>query len=359
MRTCLVTGGAGFIGSHLVEALLAAGRRVLAIDDLSTGSAANLQKVQGHPKLQLVIDSISNKARLAELVQQADEVYHLAAVVGVRLVLEDPVRTVATNVDPTETLLRLCAASGDPRTTHGDSRTTGPGQPKPLFLASTSEVYGKNPKSPLAEDDDLVLGPTSKGRWIYACSKAMDEYLALSYARSGSPVIIGRFFNVVGPRQVGRFGMVLPRFVDQALAGGPLVVYADGRQVRCFAHVANIVRAVLDLMACPSALGRIFNLDSDEKITIRALAEKVAASFQLASNTPSKLETSPTTHPALAIEHIPYTTAYAAGFEDIQCRIPDLTRIRQTIDYRPRYCLDDIIREVVAWNREGNHESHE
>ena len=344
MQTSLVTGGAGFIGSHLVEALLTAGRRVLVIDDVSTGSAENLRKVQGHPNFQLVIDSISNKTRLAELVRQADEVYHLAAVVGVRLVLEDPVRTVATNVDPTETLLRLCAGSGDPRTTEGNRRATEvDSQPKPLFLASTSEVYGKNPKSPLAEDDDLVLGPTSKGRWIYACSKAMDEYLALSYARSGSPVIIGRFFNVVGPRQVGRFGMVLPRFVDQALAGGPLVVYDDGRQVRCFAHVSDIVRAVQELMACPAAKGRVFNLGSDEPVTIRSLAERVAA----------------TVDPQLAIEHVPYTTAYAAGFEDIQCRVPDLTRIRETIDYRPRHRLDDIIREVVAWRKAKNHESHE
>ena len=334
MQTSLVTGGAGFIGSHLVEALLASGRRVLVIDDLSTGDAANLQNVQGHPNLQLVVDSISNKNRLAELVRQADEVYHLAAVVGVRLVLEDPVRTVATNVDPTETLLRLCAGSGDARTTGVDS------QPKPLFLASTSEVYGKNPKSPLAEDDDLVLGPTSKGRWIYACSKAMDEYLALSYARSGLPVIIGRFFNVVGPRQVGRYGMVLPRFVDQALAGGPLVVYDDGRQVRCFAHVSDIVRAVQELMACPAARGRVFNLGSDEPVTIRSLAEKVVAAVR-----------DQETRAQLAIEHIPYATAYAAGFEDIQCRVPDLTRIRETIDYRPRHRLDDIIREVVAWKR--------
>jgi UDP-glucose 4-epimerase len=335
MQTSLVTGGAGFIGSHLVEALLAAGRRVLVIDDLSTGSATNLQKVQGHPNLQLVIDHISNKTRLAELVRQADEVYHLAAVVGVRLVLEDPVRTVATNVDPTETLLRLCAGSGGPRTTEMDR------QPKPIFIASTSEVYGKNPKSPLAEDDDLVLGPTSKGRWIYACSKAMDEYLALSYARSGLPVIIGRFFNVVGPRQVGRYGMVLPRFVDQALAGGPVVVYDDGSQVRCFAHVADIVRAVLELMACPEARGRVFNLGSDEPVTIRELAERVASAVSAATGNGS----------APAIEHIPYATAYATGFEDIQCRVPDLSHIRETIDYRPRHRLDDIIHEVVAWKQ--------
>ncbi len=326
MHTSLVTGGAGFIGSHLVEALLAMGRRVLVIDDLSTGSAANLEKVKNHPQLRLVIDSVAQEKRLTELVREADDIFHLAAVVGVRLVLDDPVRTVATNVGPTEILLRLLAE-----------------HPKPMFLASTSEVYGKNPKSPLAEDDDLVLGPTSKGRWIYACSKAMDEFLALSYARSGLPIVVGRFFNVVGPRQVGRFGMVLPRFVDQALAGGPLVVYDDGRQVRCFAHVADIIQSVLNLMACPAARGRVFNLGSDQPVTIRGLAEKVAAVVD----------------PDLRIEHIPYTTAYATGFEDIQCRIPDLTRIRTTIDYQPRYRLDDIVREVIAWKRGGNHESHE
>ncbi len=326
MHTSLVTGGAGFIGSHLVEALLALDRRVLVIDDLSTGSAANLEKVKNHPQLHLVIDSVAQEKRLTELVREADDIFHLAAVVGVRLVLDDPVRTVATNVGPTEILLRLLAD-----------------HPKPMFLASTSEVYGKNPKSPLAEDDDLVLGPTSKGRWIYACSKAMDEFLALSYARSGLPIVIGRFFNVVGPRQVGRFGMVLPRFVDQALAGGPLVVYDDGRQIRCFAHVADIIQSVLDLMACPAARGRVFNLGSDQPVTIRGLAEKVAAVVD----------------PDLRIEHIPYTTAYAAGFEDIQCRIPDLTRIRTTIDYQPCYRLDDIVREVVAWKRRENHESHE
>src|SRR5438552_7270032 len=288
MQTSLVTGGAGFIGSHLVEALLAAGRRVLVLDDLSTGSLANLERVRDHPHLQFFIDNINNERRVAELVEQADEVFHLAAVVGVRLVLDEPARTVATHIGPTELILRLV-----------DARR------KPLFIASTSEVYGKNPKLPLTEEDDLLLGPTSKGRWIYACSKALDEYLALSYfQRSGWPVIVGRFFNVVGPRQVGRYGMVLPRFVDQALAGGPLVVYDDGRQVRCFAHVADIVRAVLDLMACPAAVGQVFNLGSDQPVTIRGLAEKVAAAVR-----------DQETRAQLAIEHIPYTTAYAAGFE--------------------------------------------
>ena len=326
MQTSLVTGGAGFIGSHLVEALLARGRRVLVLDDLSTGSISNLQRVHDHPQLQIFVDSIANEQRLAELVAQADEVFHLAAVVGVRLVLDEPARTVATHVGPTEMILRLVDA-----------------RHKPLFLASTSEVYGKNPKSPLAEDDDLVLGPTSKGRWIYACSKAMDEYLALSYARSGLPVIIGRFFNVVGPRQVGRYGMVLPRFVDQALADGPLVVYDDGRQVRCFAHVSDIVRAVQELMACPAAAGKVFNLGSDEAVSIRALAERVARLVDA----------------NLAIEHIAYSKAYAPGFEDIRARVPDLTRIRATIGYAPEYQLDDILHEVITWKRQRLTESNQ
>lgn len=321
MHTSLVTGGAGFIGSHLVEALLGLGRRVLVIDDLSTGKPDNLARVRSHPHLNLVIDSIANADRLKELIDQADDVYHLAAVVGVRLVLEEPERTVATNIEPTEIILNLTAAKGCP-----------------LFLASTSEVYGKNPAMPLAEDDDLVLGPTSKGRWIYACSKALDEYLALSYHhRKSLPVVIGRLFNVVGPRQVGDYGMVLPRFVDQALTGGPVIVYDDGRQVRCFAHVADVIRGILDLMNCPQAVGRVFNLGSDEAVSIRQLAERVVAAVD----------------PALQIEHVPYMKAYAPGFEDIRCRVPDLRRIRTTIAYQKRYDLDAIIREVIAWRKEA------
>jgi UDP-glucose 4-epimerase len=320
MQTSLVTGGAGFIGSHLVEALLDAGRRVLVLDDLSTGSVSNLEKIREHPQLEIVIDSIANEIRLGELVQQADEVYHLAAVVGVRLVLEEPARTVATHIAPTELILRLVDAGH-----------------KPLFLASTSEVYGKNPRLPLAEEDDLMLGPTSKGRWIYACSKALDEYLALSYhKRSGLPVIVGRFFNVVGPRQIGQYGMVLPRFVDQALAGGPVVVYDDGQQIRCFAHVSDIVRGVLGLMRCPAAAGQVFNLGSDEAVSIRTLAERVV---QLVD-------------PSLLIEHIPYAKAYAPGFEDIRARVPDLSRIKKTIGYEPGYALEDILREVIEWKRQ-------
>ena len=315
----LVTGGAGFIGSHLVEALLAAGRRVVVLDDLSTGSLDNLAAVREHPHLRLVVDSVANEARLNTLLDEADEVYHLAAVVGVRLVLDQPERTVATNLGPTETILRRLAR-----------------RPRPLFLASTSEVYGKNPKVPLAEDDDLVLGPTTRSRWVYACSKALDEYLALAqHQRTGLAVVVGRFFNVVGPRQIGLYGMVVPRFVDQALAGGPLIVHEDGQQVRCFAHVRDVVEGVRRLMACSAAVGRVFNLGSDVPVRIRELAETVRRLVD----------------PSLAIEHVPYEQAFGAGFEDVRCRVPDLTRVRQTIGWRPRHTLEDVVREVVTWRQ--------
>src|SRR5579875_404644 len=315
----LVTGGAGFIGSHLVEALLARGQRVVVLDDLSTGSLANLERVQGNPRLRFVHDSITNESCLNELLDEADEVYHLAAVVGVRRVLTDPERTVATSVEPVEAILRRLSI-----------------RPKPLFLASTSEIYGKNPKSPLAEEDDFIFGPTTRSRWVYACSKAIDEYLALAqHRRDRLPVVIGRFFNVAGPRQVGNYGMVLPCFVDQALAGGPLLVHDDGRQVRCFAHVVDVVYAVVKLMACSAAYGQAFNLGSDTPVTIRELAETIVRLV----------------NPSAAIEHVSYEQAFPPGFEDIRCRIPDLTRVRQTIDYRPRCSLEDIIRDVVAWKR--------
>lgn len=319
MTTSLVTGGAGFIGSHLVEALLAIGRRVIVLDDLSSGSLANLASVRQHPRLHFVHDTITNASKLAELLDAADEVYHLAAVLGVRRVLEYPQQTVATNVEPVETILSWLSA-----------------KPKPLFLASTSEVYGKNPKSPLAEDDDLVFGPTTRSRWVYACSKAIDEYLALAqHQRDGLPVVIGRFFNVVGPRQVGKYGMVLPNFIERAQKGGPLLVHDDGRQVRCFAHVADVVDAILKLMACPAACGRAFNLGSDKPVTIGALAETVIRLV----------------NPDASIEHVSYEKAFPPGFEDIRNRVPDLTRVRQTIDYQPRYELEDIIRDILAWKR--------
>jgi UDP-glucose 4-epimerase len=319
MPTALVTGGSGFIGSHLVESLLARGRHVIVIDDLSTGNLGNLDSVRDHPALRVVLDSINNQDCFASLLNEADEVYHLAAVVGVRLVMEEPERTVSTNLDPTAFLLQHLAVN-----------------PRPVFIASTSEVYGKNPKMPLHEDDDLVLGPTTRSRWVYACSKAIEEYLALAeHRRSGLPVVIGRFFNVVGPRQVGRYGMVLPRFIDQALSGGPLVVHDDGQQVRCFAHVSDIVRVVMQLLEEPQTAGQVFNLGSDAPVTIRELAETVVRLID----------------PRLKIEHISYEHAYGDGFEDIRCRIPDLSRVRQAIGYRPRHGLEDVVREVITWRK--------
>jgi UDP-glucose 4-epimerase len=319
MHTTLVTGGAGFIGSHLVEALLARGHRVTVLDDLSTGSRANLASVQSHPRLQLVVGSITNERLVMELLDAADDVYHLAAVVGVRLVLEEPARTTATNLSATEALLRHAAA----RSRH-------------VFLASTSEVYGRSHKAPLSEDDDLALGAPRGGRWVYALGKALGEALALSHHRlTGLPVVVGRFFNVVGPRQVGRYGMVLPRFVSAALAGEPLQVHGDGQQVRCFAHVADVVRGIIDLMECPSASGRVFNIGSDEPISIRELAQRVVEQL----------------NPHAPIEFVPYEEVFGAGFEDIRHRAPDLTRIRTTIGYQPRYSLDDAIRALAEQHR--------
>jgi UDP-glucose 4-epimerase len=315
MHTTLVTGGAGFIGSHLVEALLARGQRVTVLDDLSTGALANLASVQSHPRLRVVVGSITNERLVTKLLDTADDVYHLAAVVGVRLVLEEPARTTATNLNATESLLR-----------HAVSRDL------PVFLASTSEVYGRSHKSPLSEDDDLALGAPSGGRWVYALGKALGEALALGHHRqTGLPVVVGRFFNVVGPRQIGRYGMVLPRFVSAALAGRPLQVHGDGQQVRCFAHVADVVRGVINLMDCPAVRGRVFNIGNDEAISIHDLAKRVVEQL----------------NPQAPIEFVPYEEAFGAGFEDIRHRVPDLSRIRTAIDYQPRYGLDDAIRDLA------------
>jgi len=323
----LVTGGAGFIGSHLAEALIERGDHVTVVDDESTGSVDNLAAIRRHPRLSFVSGSVADKALVAGLVPVADEVYHLAAAVGVRLIAQNPIRTIETNVYPTELLL------AELRKQHQQ------GRPVKFFLASTSEVYGKNPKATWTEEDDLVFGPTTRARWSYGVSKAIDEFLALAHWREHAlPVVIARFFNVVGPRQTGSFGMVLPRFVDAALSGGPLVVHDDGRQVRCFGHVADVVRAVLDLMATPAALGRVFNVGSDQPVSILELARRVVAAV----------------NPSLAIEFQSYADAYSPDFEDVRARVPDLTRLRLTIDYRPRHTLDDVIREVVASKRAQN-----
>lgn len=322
MAKCLVTGGAGFIGSHLTERLLASGHSVTVVDNLSTGRAENLKAVASHPALKIVQGSITDQIILTEAVQDVDVVYHLAAAVGVKLVADDPVRTIETNIYPTELLLRL-AVQRQCR----------------FFLASTSEVYGKNAKEVWTEEDDLHLGPTSKPRWAYGCSKAIDEFLALAYHRKfGLPVVIGRFFNVVGPRQVGHYGMVIPRFVDQALAGGPIIIYDDGGQVRCFAHVREVVEAVHTLTETPAAAGRIFNIGSDKPISVRQLAEAVAAKVD----------------PGIRIESMPYHVAYGHDFEDVRRRVPDVSRLRDTLGKVPTATLDQILDEIIAWKRAGS-----
>ncbi|MCI0341549.1 MAG: GDP-mannose 4,6-dehydratase [Planctomycetales bacterium] len=312
----LVTGGAGFIGSHLVERLLADGARVEVLDDLSTGSIENLDGVRANPRLKVHVDSIENGPVLSELVDRCDTVFHLAAAVGVRLIVESPVRTIETNIRGTEILLERAAVKR-----------------KKVLLASTSEVYGKGVKVPFSEDDDVVLGPTTKSRWSYACSKAVDEFLALSYAKEKKlPVVIVRLFNTVGPRQVGHYGMVVPRFVEQALAGGPLTVYGDGEQSRCFCDVSDVVEALVRLVATPAAEGRVFNVGSDREISIQGLAERVVALV----------------NPGVAIERVPYDQAYEAGFEDLRRRVPDLARIGETIGWKPTKSLDEIIGRVEA-----------
>jgi UDP-glucose 4-epimerase len=324
MKHSLVTGGAGFIGSHLTEALLARGNRVCVVDDESTGTVANLSAVRAHPRLRYVKGSVADRPLVRELLAEAEEVYHLAAAVGVQLIAQSPIRTIETNIYPTELVLDELG------------RLHAGGRPVKLFLASTSEVYGKNPKPRWSEDDDLVFGPTTRPRWSYGTSKAIDEFLALAYWRErGLPVVIGRLFNVVGPRQVGTYGMVLPRLVDAALAGRPLEVHGDGQQRRCFAHVADVLRAILAVMQSPVAVGRVFNIGSDQPISILELARKVAAAVD----------------PRLPIKLVSYLEAYGEDFEDCRCRVPDLTRLRETIAFEPRYQLDQIIAEVVARKR--------
>jgi UDP-glucose 4-epimerase len=315
----LITGGAGFIGSHFAEYLLDQGGSVFVIDDLSTGRIENIAHLKPHPRFHYTIDSIMNVPLAAELVDQADVILHAAAAVGVRLIVESPVRTIETNIRGTEIILQLAAKKR-----------------KKVVLFSTSEVYGKAAKVPFAEDDDLVLGPTHKGRWSYACSKAIDEFLALAYWREKRlPVVVARLFNTVGPRQTGRYGMVLPNFARQALAGRPLTVFGEGTQSRCFAHVSDAVRALSRLMTLDEAVGQVFNVGSDEEITILDLARRVVG--VAGGNSEIRL--------------VPYEEAYEVGFEDMPRRVPDLSKIRRFIGYRPEYDLDDIIRSVVDYFR--------
>jgi UDP-glucose 4-epimerase len=315
----LITGGAGFIGSHLAEALLEAGHEVLVIDNLSTGSIDNIAHLKGRPGFEYRIDSITNEPLLAELVDRADVVFHFAAAVGVKLIVEQPVYTIETNVHGTEVVLK-----------HANKKK------KLVVIASTSEVYGKSEDVPFREDADLVLGPTPKHRWAYACSKAIDEFLALAYWKERKlPVIIVRFFNTVGPRQTGQYGMVIPNFVRQALANEPITVFGDGTQSRAFTHVADVVRALLELVQRPAAIGQVINIGSPQEVRILDLAHRVR---ELAgSSSPIKL--------------VPYDEAYESGFEDMPRRVPDLRKIAAMIGYQPRYSIDDILTQVIEYFR--------
>ena len=314
----LITGGAGFVGSHLAEALLAQEHEVFVIDNLSTGSIENLEHLKSKPRFHYTIHSILDEPVLAELVDRVDVVFHLAAAVGVRLIVESPVNTIETNVHGTERVLSLANKKR-----------------KKVLITSTSEVYGKANAVPFREDGDLVMGPTSKGRWSYACSKAIDEFLALAYHKERRlPVVVARLFNTVGPRQTGRYGMVVPSFVKQALLGHPLTVYGDGQQTRCFTFVTDVVGQLVALAQDERAVGEVFNIGNDrEEITILDLARRVKA------RSGSKSE----------IELVPYERAYEQGFEDMQRRVPDLAKLRALTGYEPRVGLDEIVDRVIAY----------
>ena len=316
---CLITGGAGFIGSHLCDALVAEGHRVHVLDDLSTGSINNIRHLKGDAAFEYTIDSAAAPRLVAELVDDADVVFHLAAAVGVALIVESPVRTIETNVHCTEVVLAQANK-----------------KKKPVIVASTSEVYGKSNAVPFREDGDMTLGATGLGRWAYACSKAIDEFLALAYWKERQlPTIVVRLFNTVGPRQTGRYGMVVPRFVGQALAGRPLTVYGDGTQRRCFCHVSDVVRALVELSQLEAAYGEVINIGSQEECSILELAERVV------SLTGSDSE----------VAMIPYNEAYEEGFEDMHRRVPDISKIRELIGWQPGYRLDEIIADVASAKR--------
>jgi UDP-glucose 4-epimerase len=316
----LITGGAGFVGSHLAEALLGRDDEVYVLDNLSTGSIDNIQHLKTHPRFHYTIDTVTNEPLLAELIDRCDAVVHLAAAVGVKLIVEAPVHTIETNVHGTEVVLKLANK-----------------KKKRVLLASTSEVYGKSADVPFAEDADLVLGPTVKHRWAYACSKLIDEFLALAYWKERKlPVIIVRLFNTVGPRQTGQYGMVIPTFVRQALAGHPITVYGDGTQSRSFTYVGDVVRAMVALLDEPAAIGQVFNIGNGREITIGALAARVK---QLTgSDSP--------------IVHVPYDQAYEAGFEDMPRRVPDISKVRALVGYEPTVELDEILTRVIDYFRQ-------
>jgi UDP-glucose 4-epimerase len=315
----LITGGAGFIGSHLADALLDGGHEVFVLDDLSTGSIDNIAHVKDRPGFHYTIDTVFNDRLVAEMVDRADVIFHLAAAVGVKLIVERPVHTIETNVHGTEVILR-----------HASKKK------KLVFVASTSEVYGKSVNVPFREDADLVMGATTRHRWAYACSKALDEFLALAYWKESQlPVIVMRFFNTVGPRQTGQYGMVVPTFVRQALQGEPITVFGDGTQSRSFTYVGDVVGALIKLMGHAAAVGQVYNVGNPEEVTIRHLAERIKAATGSAS----------------PIVTIPYDEAYEQGFEDMPRRVPDISKLRAAIGYEPRVNLDEIIARVVEERR--------
>jgi len=317
----LITGGAGFIGSHLAEQLLLRGHEVGVIDNLSTGSIENISHLKGAPGFSYVIDTIDNESLLAEWIDRGDVVFHLAAAVGVKLIVERPVHTIETNVHGTEVVLK-----------HANKKK------KLVVLASTSEVYGKSTDVPFRENADLVLGATSKHRWAYACSKLLDEFLALAYWKERKlPVVIVRLFNTVGTRQTGQYGMVLPTFVRQALGGQPITVFGDGRQSRSFTYVGDVVEALIALASEPRAVGEVFNIGNTSEVTIRHLAERVKTLTSSES----------------LIQYVPYDQAYEAGFEDMPRRVPDISKVKALIGFQPKLELDDIIKSVIEYTR-GN-----
>ncbi|MAS35249.1 MAG: nucleoside-diphosphate sugar epimerase [Anaerolineaceae bacterium] len=320
MTHALITGGAGFIGSHLADRLIAAGDTVTVIDNLSTGRYKNIAHLDGHPNFHYAIEDIRNIHVLDRLVSECDVIFHLAAAVGVQKIISQPIDTIEVNIGGTEVVLQ-----------------TARRYRKKVMVASTSEVYGKGIRFPFHEDDDTVLGPTIRSRWSYAASKAIDEFLALAYHREvGLPVVIFRLFNTVGPRQSGQYGMVLPRFVQAALANEPISVYGDGEQQRCFCNVADVVTAIHELSQLPAAVGQVFNIGSNEEITIMELAQRVR------QRTGSQSD----------IRLIPYDEAYEAGFEDFRRRIPSLDKIRQTTEWEPATSLDTTIDQIIAYYRE-------
>jgi UDP-glucose 4-epimerase len=316
----LITGGAGFIGSHLAEYLLARGDEVYILDDLSTGSIENIEQFKDHPSFTYHIDGIHNRRLTAELVDLCDVIYHLAAAVGVRLIVESPVRTIETNIQGTEIVLSLAAKKR-----------------KRVLITSTSEVYGKREHTPFREDDDLVLGPPDKGRWSYACSKAIDEFLAVAYWKEKRvPTVIVRLFNTVGPRQTSQYGMVVPTFVTQALNGEDVTVFGDGSQSRCFLHVRDAVRALVGLAEHEGALGEVFNVGSDEEVTILELAQRIVKMTRSRSR----------------VVTLPYDQAYEEGFEDMMRRLPSLTKVERLIGWRPTMSLDQTLKTMIAHERE-------